>query len=69
MHHSQQILIDSVDELRISLRLLITHDLKMEIRMYGNSVKVIQPEGKHSVNPVLFCEKNSPIFRESLKCS
>jgi len=43
MHRSQQILVDTADELRISLRLLITHDLKMEIRMYGDSVKVIQP--------------------------
>jgi hypothetical protein len=45
MHHSQQILVDSVDELRISLRVLITYDLKMELRMYGDSVTVIQPEG------------------------
>jgi len=43
MHHSQKILADTPDELRISLYLLITHDLLMEIRMYGDNVKVIKP--------------------------
>lgn len=45
MHHSQRILADTPDELRISLRVLITYDLKMELRMHGNRVTVIQPEG------------------------
>ena len=33
------------DELRISLRVMITYDFKMELRMYGDSVKVVRPEG------------------------
>ena len=45
LHRSQKILIDNTDELRISLNLLITHDLRMELRMYGDSVTVIRPVG------------------------
>ena len=44
IHRSQIILIDNADEQRINLKLLITHDLIMDLRMYGDSVKVIQPE-------------------------
>ena len=45
MHHSQRILADTAEELRISLRVMITYDLKMELRMYGDTVQVIRPEG------------------------
>jgi len=45
MHHSQRILADTTEELRISLLVMITYDLKMEIRMYGDTVTVIQPAG------------------------
>jgi hypothetical protein len=43
LHRSQQILADTDDELRISFRLVIIYDLEMELRMYGDPVKVIQP--------------------------
>jgi predicted DNA-binding transcriptional regulator YafY len=44
IHQSQQVLIDSPKELRIQLFVLVTHDLKMELRMYGDSLSVIQPK-------------------------
>jgi predicted DNA-binding transcriptional regulator YafY len=43
LHESQEILIDSVDELRIKLTLYITHDFYMELLSMGEDVKVIQP--------------------------
>jgi hypothetical protein len=45
MHHSQRILADTAEELRISLRVMITYDFKMELRMYGDTLKVIRPAG------------------------
>jgi len=44
LHESQEILADTGRELRIGLRLLVTHDLVMEILSYGKSVTVISPE-------------------------
>lgn len=43
LHHSQQILIDSVLELRIKLKLCITYDLVMELLSFGEFMKVIEP--------------------------
>lgn len=44
LHHTQQILLDNTDELRISLKLYLTDDFIMELLSYGNKVKVIQPK-------------------------
>ncbi len=44
LHESQEILIDHEEELRIRLRLYVTHDFFMEILSYGDTVKVIQPD-------------------------
>jgi predicted DNA-binding transcriptional regulator YafY len=44
LHHSQEILVDNDDELRISLRLYITRDLVMQILSHGEKVKVIEPK-------------------------
>ena len=44
LHHTQHILRDTEEELRISLKLYITHDFFMEILSLGDKVKVIQPE-------------------------
>ncbi|MGM0566312.1 MAG: helix-turn-helix transcriptional regulator [Bacteroidota bacterium] len=44
LHHSQQIITDNGNELRIKMKLYITHDLKMEILSFGESVEVIKPE-------------------------
>ncbi len=43
LHATQQILADNQDELRIKLRLFITHDFIMELLSYGDNVKVIKP--------------------------
>ncbi len=44
LHHTQQILVDSEDELRIKLKLFITHDLVMELLSYADNMKVIEPK-------------------------
>jgi len=44
IHESQTVLIDNEDELRISLRMDITHDLIMEILSYGDTVAVLSPK-------------------------
>ncbi|WP_139856534.1 helix-turn-helix transcriptional regulator [Aequorivita sinensis] len=44
LHHTQQILLDTADELRISLKLYLTDDFIMELLSYGDKVKVLQPE-------------------------
>ena len=43
LHESQEILTDNEKELRIRLRVYVTHDFFMEILSHGDSVKVIQP--------------------------
>lgn len=44
LHHSQKVLVDNDQELRISLEVYPTHDLKMEILSYGTEVKIIAPQ-------------------------
>ncbi|MGV6945249.1 helix-turn-helix transcriptional regulator [Sphingobacterium kyonggiense] len=44
LHESQQILIDNEDELRIQLKIFITHDFFMELLSYGQNLKVIKPQ-------------------------
>ena len=44
MHHSQKILIDNDDELRISLKLIPTIDFIMDLQYYGECVKVLKPK-------------------------
>lgn len=43
IHHSQKILLDNEKELRISLKLCVTHDFVMELLSYGSNVKVLEP--------------------------
>jgi len=43
LHESQKILLDSDEELRISLYLYETYDLIMELLSYGPNVRVIKP--------------------------
>ncbi len=43
LHHTQEVIIDNARELRIRLRLYITHDLYMEMLSLGDKVKVIKP--------------------------
>ena len=42
-HESQQIITDNENELRIKLKIYITHDFIMELLSYGANVKVIKP--------------------------
>ena len=44
LHDTQKILTDNEEELRISLDLVITKDLIMEILSHGENVKVIKPK-------------------------
>jgi predicted DNA-binding transcriptional regulator YafY len=44
LHHTQQILIDNDEELRISLTVYLTHDFLMELLSYGDTVEAIQPQ-------------------------
>ena len=44
LHDSQQILIDNEDELRIQLKLFITHDFFMELLSFGENLKVLKPQ-------------------------
>ena len=44
LHTLQEILIDNEAELRVKLRICITHDFVMELLSHGDSVRVISPE-------------------------
>ena len=44
LHYSQKILADNDTELRISLKICLTHDFKMEILSLGENVKAIEPQ-------------------------
>ncbi len=44
LHETQQVLIDNEDELQITLKLYVTHDLVMELLSFGNNMKVLQPK-------------------------
>jgi predicted DNA-binding transcriptional regulator YafY len=44
LHHSQEIIIDNDQELRIKLKLYITFDFIMELLSYSEKVRVIKPQ-------------------------
>lgn len=44
LHESQKVIFESDTELRISLKLFVTHDLMMELLSFGSSMKVLQPQ-------------------------
>ncbi len=44
LHHSQEILIDNEQELRIQLKVYIAFDFVQELLSYGDSMKVIEPQ-------------------------
>lgn len=43
LHETQEVLVDDEYEVRIKLKLYLTHDFLMEILSHGENVKVIQP--------------------------
>jgi len=44
LHDTQQVLVDNEKELRIKLKLCLTHDLLMELLSFGSNMKVIEPK-------------------------
>lgn len=44
LHHTQEVIVDNDEEFRIKLKLYITHDFYMELRSFGDDLKVIEPE-------------------------
>ncbi|MCW5906328.1 MAG: WYL domain-containing protein [Chitinophagales bacterium] len=44
IHHSQQIVKETANELRVSLNLVVNTELKMQLLSYGSNVKVLQPK-------------------------
>jgi predicted DNA-binding transcriptional regulator YafY len=44
LHHTQQILEDNEEEMKIKLKLCVTHDLVMELLSFGENMKVIEPK-------------------------
>lgn len=44
LHESQEILVDTDNELRIRLKLYLTYDFLLEILSHGDNVKVISPD-------------------------
>lgn len=45
LHESQEVLIDNEQEIRIKIKIFLTHDFLMEILSHGENVKVIEPAG------------------------
>ncbi|MBK8587145.1 MAG: WYL domain-containing protein [Bacteroidetes bacterium] len=44
LHHDQEILVNDKTELRIRLRLYVTHDLVIELLSLGSNMKVLKPK-------------------------
>lgn len=59
LHHSQQILVDTPQEFRITLRLRITNDFIMELLSRSRSITVIRP--------ISLRERIKKIYEEALK--
>jgi len=44
LHDTQQVLVDNDEEIKIKLKLCLTHDLLMELLSFGDNMKVIEPK-------------------------
>ncbi len=44
LHNTQEILVDTEAEMKIKLKLCLTHDLVMELLSFGDNMKVIEPK-------------------------
>jgi predicted DNA-binding transcriptional regulator YafY len=44
LHQTQQVILDNEDEVRVILKLCLTHDLLMELLSFGEEMKVIEPK-------------------------
>jgi len=63
LHETQEIQIDTENELRIKLKLYVTHDFLMEILSFGQNVKVIKP--KSLINDVKTTYQNALALYEN----
>jgi predicted DNA-binding transcriptional regulator YafY len=45
LHNSQEIVRDNDEEFRISLKVMLSYELKAQILSYGASVRVLKPKG------------------------
>lgn len=43
LHHTQKVVKDTAKECRISIHVILSHELKMQLLSYGDSVKIIKP--------------------------
>ncbi|MBK9482256.1 MAG: WYL domain-containing protein [Bacteroidetes bacterium] len=44
LHDTQQVIVDNDEEMKIKLKLCLTHDLFMELLSFGDNMKVIEPK-------------------------
>ncbi|MDZ4713683.1 MAG: WYL domain-containing protein [bacterium] len=44
LHDTQQVLVDNDEEMKIKLKLCLTHDLLMELLSFGDNMRVIKPK-------------------------
>jgi proteasome accessory factor B len=44
LHDTQQVLVDNDEEMKIKLKLCLTHDLVMELLSFGDNMKVVEPK-------------------------
>ncbi|MDA9555652.1 WYL domain-containing protein, partial [Pelobium sp.] len=45
LHQSQEVIVDTQEELQLKLKLCVTHDFLMELLSFGDQVKVLKPLG------------------------
>jgi predicted DNA-binding transcriptional regulator YafY len=57
LHHTQKILIENQTEFKITIQVLITNELLMQLLSYGADVKIIEP--KELINMVITALKKS----------
>ncbi len=44
LHHTQEVLVDNEEEMKIKLKLCLTHDFLMELLSFGDNLAVIEPK-------------------------
>jgi predicted DNA-binding transcriptional regulator YafY len=45
LHHTQEVILDTDDELQIKLKICVTHDFLMELLSFGDQVQILKPLG------------------------
>jgi predicted DNA-binding transcriptional regulator YafY len=44
LHHTQEVLVDNEEEMKIKLKLCLTHDFLMELLSFSDYMEVIEPK-------------------------